>query len=81
MKRAYIVSLIIVNVVLLITLISVAIFSAYPNIHQALQNICGGSGPCIPINVYWKIHIVYVLLSPAVAILFTPMLWVAIEDN
>ena len=74
MKKYYLISLLIINVFLIVVLIAVAIFTAHPEIHKAFQNFVGGSGTCIPFNQYWKIHILYVLLSPIVAFIFIPFI-------
>ena len=80
MKKYYLISLLIVNTVLIVALISVAIFSTNPEIHKAFQNFCGGSGECIHISEYWKIHLVYVLLSPIVAFIFIPFIQFIDDD-
>ena len=81
MKKYYLIALLLINIVLLITLIAVAIFTAYPEIHKAFQNFTGGSGPCIHISEYWKIHLMYVGISPLVAIVFMPFIRLMDDDE
>lgn len=81
MKSSYIASLIVVNSFLLIALIANIVFTYCPNIHQAFQNATGTSGSLIPFYHYWKYYIVQVVLSPILALLFTPLIYLAIKGD